>query len=668
MANDYSLKISIITAYEQTKKALKDLKNWVTGAGDAVRKMGDQGNYGAGRFERAMDRVKGSTNSATTSLKNAASAARNFWGTVAGVVTGTIIGGIVRINASFQKLHASLVTVTGSAGNADKAFADIKQFAKETPFQVEEITQAFIKLKALGLEPSMVALRSYGNTAAAMGKTLDQFVEAIADAAVGEFERLKEFGIKAASEGENVRFTFQGVTTTVKKNAKEIEQYLRGLGDVQFAGAMQRQMETIGGAFSNLKDTIAEIASAIGEAGLNKVLVEGLKAASAGLAEYKDNIAGIAGAIVNTITVAGSAIRAVFNTITAAAGSVATAISFLAEQILRAFSAITFGDLSRQYAQMADNIALFTKALKKGVLTDLDDIKNAVGDISDSLDSDLAEKNRKAAEAEAKDAERQAQAKRKANLERAALDAIRKKDAAEAAAAVQKIVEQETKAISAELKKREAEYKRHLAELTKIKEQQKTVQEEFAKAVADMFSSAKPEEPGGDAAPTARDAQNLTNRAGYELQHGDPNKAIESARAAIEALRQIKAAGTESDFTLQQMARTLESIAKTAAEKIGDVKVIDTDKAEGDIEQLKAKLAELEAAGKNTKIEVAAKVDAAALVAEVQRAVAQAQAAAPPIVIRTVTRGGQTTFSDGTELPPSTEDIVSRELLARGSR
>jgi hypothetical protein len=36
---------------------------------------------------------------------------------------------------------------------------------------VEQITEAFIKLKALGLDPSQEALMSYGNTASAMGKT-----------------------------------------------------------------------------------------------------------------------------------------------------------------------------------------------------------------------------------------------------------------------------------------------------------------------------------------------------------------------------------------------------------------------------------------------------------------------------------------------------------------
>jgi uncharacterized membrane protein YqgA involved in biofilm formation len=47
---------------------------------------------------------------------------------------------------------------------------------------VLQFINAFIKLKALGLQPSKEALTSYGNTATAMGKSLDQMIEAVADA------------------------------------------------------------------------------------------------------------------------------------------------------------------------------------------------------------------------------------------------------------------------------------------------------------------------------------------------------------------------------------------------------------------------------------------------------------------------------------------------------
>ena len=174
---------------------------------------------------------------------------------------------------TFEKLEASLRTVTGSADNAKGVFTILQEFAAATPFQLEEVVAAFIKLKALGLEPSEEALRSYGNTAVAMGKSLNQFIEAVADAATGEFERLKEFGIRAKVQGEQVTFTFQGVSTTVGKNAAEIEAYLRSIGQVQFAGAMEEQAGTLNVALSNMSDAFSRLVKSIGDAGLTDLLI-----------------------------------------------------------------------------------------------------------------------------------------------------------------------------------------------------------------------------------------------------------------------------------------------------------------------------------------------------------------------------------------------------------
>lgn len=192
---------------------------------------------------------------------------------------GMLFKGIFAVNRETQKLKASLKTVTGSADNATKAFAKITKFAAETPFQISEVATSFIKLKAFGLDPSERALRAYGDTASAMGKSMDQMIEAVADAATGEFERLKEFGIKAKIEGDNVSFTFRGITTTIKKSAEDVQEYLLGLGETDFSGAMADQMKTLDGQMSNMVDSAEQLARMIGEeGGLNAVLGKGFEA------------------------------------------------------------------------------------------------------------------------------------------------------------------------------------------------------------------------------------------------------------------------------------------------------------------------------------------------------------------------------------------------------
>lgn len=167
--------------------------------------------------------------------------------------------------ADMEAMNISLQTsFQGNQKEAKAAFDAINKFAAKTPYGLEEVMTGFIKLKNMGLDPSQEALTAYGNTASAMGKSLNDMVEAVADAATGEFERLKEFGIKASSEGDRVTFMFQGVKTTVGKNSKEIEQYLKYVGNVKFAGGIAAQSKSVNGMMSTLKDGVVMTASKIG--------------------------------------------------------------------------------------------------------------------------------------------------------------------------------------------------------------------------------------------------------------------------------------------------------------------------------------------------------------------------------------------------------------------
>lgn len=187
---------------------------------------------------------------------------------------GVLTKNLIETNAEFQTIKSSLKTVTGGTKEAAAAFELIEEFATTTPFDLQQVTQSFIKLKALGLDPSESALRSYGNTASAMGKSLDQMIEAVADASTGEFERLKEFGIRASKQGDQIAFTFQGITETVAFNSDAIQGYLRGIGDTNFGSAMSDQMQNLTPAFSNFSAAVDGLFVAVGEAGLNEALAD----------------------------------------------------------------------------------------------------------------------------------------------------------------------------------------------------------------------------------------------------------------------------------------------------------------------------------------------------------------------------------------------------------
>lgn len=178
---------------------------------------------------------------------------------------------VIETSAQFEGYAATLETIEGSADKAKTSLAWITEFAKTTPYDVAGVTEAFVKLRAYGLDPMDGSLVALGDAASGMGKTLNQAVEAMADAVTGENERLKEFGITTSVAGDKITYTWRQngkeMTKTLKKNGIEIAKFLRDNFEGRFAGAMIRQSKTWNGMISNLGDTWTGFQRMIGDAG-----------------------------------------------------------------------------------------------------------------------------------------------------------------------------------------------------------------------------------------------------------------------------------------------------------------------------------------------------------------------------------------------------------------
>jgi len=221
-------------------------------------------------------------------------------------LAASAVAGIMKVTSvtrEFDVLNAQLITATGNAENAARAFVAIQDFATQTPYDLQQATEGFTKLVNLGLTPSERAMMSYGDTASAMGKDMIQMVEAVADATTGEFERLKEFGIRSKKEGDNVTFTFRGVKETVKFNAAEIEEYLTKLGENNFAGAMTERMKTLDGAMSNMGDAWDKAFLTISKSGVGDVIETTVRMATSAIEEFTAMLeSGELGAYIEAIT------------------------------------------------------------------------------------------------------------------------------------------------------------------------------------------------------------------------------------------------------------------------------------------------------------------------------------------------------------------------------
>ena len=240
---------------------------------------------GIAAVESSMSRMETQVGKASANIrKSTASVVKSLTklGAVAAVV-GAAIGGVAaKQSADMESYMATLEQLTGSQELAAQQMQRLLDFAKQTPFELPGLIEATVKLKAYGIEADAV-LGTLGDTASAMGKPINLAVEALADAQTGEFERLKEFGIKAVQISKSnaaqlgattEQIGLTALTSTAKNgnarvdvidrnNREIITSTLQSIWNEKYAGGMLKQSQTLKGMVSNIKDSMFQASLAV---------------------------------------------------------------------------------------------------------------------------------------------------------------------------------------------------------------------------------------------------------------------------------------------------------------------------------------------------------------------------------------------------------------------
>jgi len=230
----------------------KGLKNAQTG----LKKLEGQSE----KTNKAMQQNMKETGKFASDLKS------TFVGVFAIGTAVSLAKSILNVRVEFEKFNAMLKVALGSAEAANREFDKIQKFAAETPFSVRELTDSFVRLVNQGFKPTTKQMRAMGDIAAAMGKDFIQLAEAVIDAQVGEFERLKEFGIRASKEGDQVTLAFKGVEKQMDFTASAIQEAIIEFGQMDgVMGTMEEVSKTLGGQISMLGDAVTTLADSLGE-------------------------------------------------------------------------------------------------------------------------------------------------------------------------------------------------------------------------------------------------------------------------------------------------------------------------------------------------------------------------------------------------------------------
>lgn len=237
-----------------------------------------------------------------------------------------VASNVVSTAGMFQKYESVLTNaLDGSSDKAKAYLSDINSFAAKTNFQLDELTDDFIKFVNRGVTPSMDAMKRMGDFTNTVAKPFDQLTEAILD--INNPERWKEFGVRVQTEGNKVKLSFRDMTVECDRTVESVMKAVEQFGSMKgVEGSTEAIAKTIEGQMSNLEDTITTALAEIGLA--NQDLISGSISAVDTIVKNYDiigksilaliEIYGIyrAGLLINTIVEQGS-VKSIWAKITA---------------------------------------------------------------------------------------------------------------------------------------------------------------------------------------------------------------------------------------------------------------------------------------------------------------------------------------------------------------
>jgi len=177
------------------------------------------------------------------------------------------VEGIIGPAAEWESQKAKLTVALKDATRGLQMFEWAKRFAATTPFEMGEVVDATVRLQLYGMS-AQKWLPLVGNMAGAMGKSITDATEAVADSIRGEQERLKEFGIstpKLIAAGAHQAAQGLGIASQTMEDQEAIAKSLERVIKNTFGGGMQSMMKTWVGTVSNVKDAWTQVKGEIGQ-------------------------------------------------------------------------------------------------------------------------------------------------------------------------------------------------------------------------------------------------------------------------------------------------------------------------------------------------------------------------------------------------------------------
>ena len=274
----------IETASQQAGAQVAYLKSQLAGQATQLRSS----TAGMEAYSKKAKQAEQNTDSLHQSVQSGSGSWRDFIGRITGAAAAYLsfdqliarTTGMIRTADEMERLGVSLKSVEGSAAGGEKALAWLREFNEKTPFQLNEITTAFIKAKNFGLDPYngvLQAAADYTAKTAGTYQDLEGVITALGQAytkgklQAEEMNQLNERSVPAAqllakAMGKTTDEII-AMATAGKLGRAEIELLIKAMGQ-DAAGASEAMSKTFSGIWSNFLEELNRVELAVADAGI----------------------------------------------------------------------------------------------------------------------------------------------------------------------------------------------------------------------------------------------------------------------------------------------------------------------------------------------------------------------------------------------------------------
>ena len=233
------------------------------------------------KSSKAFNKVEGRFAAFGAKVKKQFTAMNALLSGVVIMIGKRLVGAFISAASKMEVFANQLKIVTGNAKLADKALEAIREFARTSPLETEDVVQSFVRMRAVGIEPTIEQMRTIGGVAVLMNREMSE----VLDSFIGLNKRtLRKMGVEIDRTGSMAIIKSGDIRKVVEKDSASIRGALLEVWEERFPNAIKTAADTTVAQTAIMRSEIFELSATIGEELLpqwNDILAIIIKAAGA---------------------------------------------------------------------------------------------------------------------------------------------------------------------------------------------------------------------------------------------------------------------------------------------------------------------------------------------------------------------------------------------------